>query len=224
VRREIDRAQRIVDGHNFEIRRTLFEYASLADRHRALIHTWRNALVRGTPDPATAEVCPWPPGWLEDASPEHHRALTHELDASAIRGLEREITLHVIDHVWGDHLARMGELRTAIHLNRFAGRAPLDVFRRETADAFNALIESVDATAVRVFEEARVDGAGVTWSRNGLETPSSTWTYMINDEPIRPNSIAGLAYNPALVLHLIFAAPFLMAYTLLRRLARTGRR
>jgi preprotein translocase subunit SecA len=224
VHREIDRAQRIIDGQNFEIRRTLFEYTSLIDGHRALIHGWRCALLQEQPDAAGEALCPWPPGWLADASPEHYDELARAQGREAVHQLEREICLHVIDRAWGDHLARLAELRIAVHLNRYAGRAPLDVFRREAADAFDALIESVEATAIRVFEEARIDADGLAWSRSGLETPSSTWTYMINDQLPKPAGMAGLAYNPALVLHLIFAAPFLMILSLIRRLTRSSGR
>ena len=53
VRREIARAQRIVEGQNFEIRRTLARYAAVVEDQYALVVERRAALVSGDEPPAT---------------------------------------------------------------------------------------------------------------------------------------------------------------------------
>lgn len=224
VRREIDRAQRIVDGQHFEIRRTLFEYLDLIDGHRRVIAAWRGALVRDAPSAEADDATPWPPGWLGEARPERRRAIAEELGSEVAREIERGISLRVIDHAWGDHLARLTELRASVHLNRFGGRAPLDVFRRDAADAFDALVAVIECEAMRIFEEVEIGDDGVDWARSGLETPSATWTYMINDQLLKSTAMTNLAYNPALVLYVIFAAPLLAVVGFARRIARATRR
>ena len=51
VSREIARAQRIVEGQNFEIRRTLWKYSAMVDDQRAVVYRWRQELLQGESDP-----------------------------------------------------------------------------------------------------------------------------------------------------------------------------
>ena len=51
VSREIARAQRIVEGQNFEIRRTLWKYSALVEEQRRIVSDWRQALLAGEADP-----------------------------------------------------------------------------------------------------------------------------------------------------------------------------
>ena len=48
VRREIARGQRIVEGQNYEIRRTLGEYSQMVDEQRRIAHGWRQDLLTGS--------------------------------------------------------------------------------------------------------------------------------------------------------------------------------
>ena len=59
VSREIARAQRIVEGQNFEIRRTLWKYSALVEEQRRIVAEWRQALLAGEADPGIcAEAVP----------------------------------------------------------------------------------------------------------------------------------------------------------------------
>ena len=51
VAREIDRAQRIVEGQNFDIRRTLWKYSALVDDQRRILYRWRHDLLHGEAEP-----------------------------------------------------------------------------------------------------------------------------------------------------------------------------
>jgi preprotein translocase subunit SecA len=223
VRREIDRSQRIADGQNFETRKSLFQYSALVDRHRDLIYSWRGALIESAASSRAANPGRWPAGWLAEESPERYRELVEEFGSEATCAMEREVCCRVIDRAWGEHIAHLTELRTTAHLNRYAGRPPLDAFIREAADAFEALVASIDRDCVAVFEEAEVGADGICWRRERLETPSSTWTYMINDELLKSSLLEGLAYNPALALLARVAAPLLLVLGLVRRLLGSGR-
>ena len=46
VAREIARAQRIVDGQNFDIRRTLWKYSELVENQRRIVYEWRAVAPR----------------------------------------------------------------------------------------------------------------------------------------------------------------------------------
>jgi len=47
VNRAIERAQKKVEGHNFEIRKNLLEYDKVMDEHRKIVYEQRNRVLRG---------------------------------------------------------------------------------------------------------------------------------------------------------------------------------
>ena len=50
VRREVARAQRIVDGESFDVRRRLYRYAEMLEGQRRYIAAWRQGVLDGTSD------------------------------------------------------------------------------------------------------------------------------------------------------------------------------
>ncbi|MGH9937097.1 MAG: accessory Sec system translocase SecA2, partial [Blastocatellia bacterium] len=54
VRREVERLQRIVEGQNYEIRKTLWRYSSLVEEQRRALQDWRVAALTGE---AELELC-----------------------------------------------------------------------------------------------------------------------------------------------------------------------
>jgi preprotein translocase subunit SecA len=161
VRREIARAQRIADGQNFEIRRTLSRYAGVLEHQYAQVTERRRALLSGEEGPDDAE---------------------------------RALTLASIDRAWCDHLAYAADLREGIHLARLGGADPLAKFTTEVFKAFSRFDEAV---------QANLDSGA------GLKAPSSTWTYLINDDPFR-NRIGMSLTGPGGVTQAIYAGVMLM--------------
>ena len=49
IGREIARAQRIIEGQNFEIRKTLWNYSSVVEEQRKIIHQKRHEVLREGP-------------------------------------------------------------------------------------------------------------------------------------------------------------------------------
>ena len=94
VHREIARAQRIIEGQNFEIRKTLWQYSALVDEQRRTIAAWRQALLRDEIEPKTCE---------EDAAA-HHADLAAAVGPATLRRVENLLTMRVIDQHWSDHL------------------------------------------------------------------------------------------------------------------------
>jgi hypothetical protein len=58
----------------------------------------------------------------------------------------------------------------------------------------------------------------VDWEAAGLTTPSSTWTYTINDSLTESNLIRGLANNPMVMLAAAWMVPLLPIYGVWQRL------
>ncbi|MGI8742392.1 MAG: ABC transporter permease [Bryobacteraceae bacterium] len=100
----------------------------------------------------------------------HHRrrqVLLEESDA-----VRRRAELFRIDQLWSDYLVRIAELREGIHWVSLAGHDPVNEFRKSAIEIFDFVLSELDEEVT----EADVEAAS-------LDT-SSTWTYLINDQPM----------------------------------------
>jgi preprotein translocase subunit SecA len=173
VRREIARAQRIVEGQNFDIRRTLWKYSAVVDDQRAIVYRWRQELLHDDADPG---VC-------EERVPEKYDALVAEAGADAVRHAEQQLTVHMLDRAWADHLALIEDIREGIHLQRYGGREPLTEFHRQIVAAFSAMMDGIKDEVVEMFERIEVKNGALDLAAAGIAGSSSTWTYLVNDNP-----------------------------------------
>jgi preprotein translocase subunit SecA len=173
VRREIARAQRIIEGQHFEIRRTLWRYSAMVEEQRVEMCERREDLLS---EAAEASVC------AEEAA-EHHAALVLAAGADEVRRAEQQLTLILLDRRWSSHLALIEEIREGIHLQRYGGKNPLTEFQRQIIDAYAEMMEGLRDEVVETFTRLRADDGRIDLEREGLRGPSSTWTYLINDNP-----------------------------------------
>jgi preprotein translocase subunit SecA len=173
VAREIARAQRIVEGQNFEIRRTLWKYSAVVDQQREIAYRWRQELLLGEAD---SGVC-------AERAQERYQALVDRVGLDAVRQAEQRVTVHVLDRAWADHLAFIEDIREGIHLQRYAGREPITEFHRQIVDAFGSLMDRVKDDAVALFERLEIRDGRIDLEAAGIAGSSSTWTYLINDNP-----------------------------------------
>jgi len=84
---------------------------------------------------------------IEDA----HAAYEHreqELGTEAMRELERQVLLAVIDRKWREHLYEMDYLREGIGLRAMAQRDPLVEYQREGFDMFTAMMDGIKEESV----------------------------------------------------------------------------
>lgn len=173
VAREIARAQRIVEGQNFEIRRTLWKYSAMVDDQRALVYRWRQDLLQAESDPDV---------WAERA-PEQHRSLVDAVGADAVRLAEQRVTLHVLDRAWSEHLALIEDIREGIHLQRYGGREPIAEFHRQIVSEFATMMDRVKDETTSLLDEIEVVDGQLDLAAAGVAGSSSTWTYLVNDNP-----------------------------------------
>jgi len=100
-----------------------------------------------------------------------------------LRNVEKQITLFHIDRCWTDYLDQVGHIRDGIHLFGAGGHNPLDEFHKIVAKAFYSLTLRIDNEIVETFNSARITEDGIDMAVEGLTRPTSTWTYLINDNP-----------------------------------------
>ena len=173
VAREIARAQRIIEGQHFEIRRTLWRYSAMVDEQRARVYARREELLRGESEPAACA----------EADPEHHASLSRAVGAAEVARVENRLTMLVLDRRWSDHLRLIEDIREGIHLQRYGGRDPLTEFQRQIIDAYASMMEGWRDEVVDAFGRLRSEGGRIDLERLGLRGPASTWTYLVNDNP-----------------------------------------
>jgi preprotein translocase subunit SecA len=173
VAREIARAQRIIEGQNFEIRRTLWRYSAMVEEQRAQVYARRDELLHDLSEPSACA----------EGAPEHHAALSRAVGAAEVARVENRLTLLILDRRWSDHLRLIEDIREGIHLQRYGGRDPLTEFQRQIIEAYAAMMEGLRAEVVERFSGLRAEDGRIDLERLGLRGPAATWTYLVNDNP-----------------------------------------
>jgi preprotein translocase subunit SecA len=202
VSRAIERAQKQVEGRNFEIRKHLLEYDDVMNKQREAIYRLRKDILEGREgreyvlkvasdilDYVLQTHCPEksdPRDWnLQELSTEvlayfdlEVRALGLDLESLGIdelraqlwekiegkyvekearlgpdlmRAFERDILLRVVDHAWKEHLLALDHLKEGIGLRGYGQRDPLNEYKRESYELFQAMKERVEDTVIKTL-------------------------------------------------------------------------
>jgi preprotein translocase subunit SecA len=216
VEREVARAQRIVEGQNLEIRRTLARYAAVVEQQHDLIVERRYSILTGEDAPGI---------WLRTTEP--GAALVAAVGERAVVDAERTVTLACIDRAWRDHLAFCADLREGIHLVRLGGQDPLTAFTSEAIQAFSTIDEAIDEAVGAALSKVRIVDGRVDLTSTGITAPSATWTYLVNDDPFK-SRIGAMLTGPGRATVGIYSAamlmPLLMLWGVVARLLRRDER
>ena len=70
-------------------------------------------------------------------------------DAPLMRELERVIMLRVVDEYWMDHIDAMSELKQGIGLRGYGSTKPIDAYKQEGFDMFEAMVSGIREETVR---------------------------------------------------------------------------
>ena len=172
LRREIDHAQRIIEGQNFDIRKTLSKYSSLVEFQRKIVQERRDRVL----------VAGEPPGIFPERRPDLSAAGEARFGRTALDELERRVFLAQVDRRWSEHLAWITDTRESIHLVSLAGQAPIHEFQKSATAAFIDLQNGIEEGVIDVMESMiRKDGP-VDLEAEARQGPSSTWTYLVNED------------------------------------------
>ncbi len=179
----LDHAQRIAEGKLLDVHANTWRYNQLIAQQRAIIVERRDTLLR---TPAAREE-------LEARSPERYEELSETLSDERLEKICRMIMLYHLDRGWADHLAYLADIRESIHLRALGRQNPLDEFHRMAVDAFASLAADAIEAAQQTFETANVleEEQGLDLSK--LARPTSTWTYMIHDNPLADDTFSALS-------------------------------
>jgi preprotein translocase subunit SecA len=200
---EVARAQRIVDQQNFEIRRTLARYSQVLEDQRLALMERRTALLEERDQP---DLWPTVPG--------RYGSLVGRAGESKVREAERLVTLWCIDRAWCDHLAYAADLREGIHLTALGGQDPLTRFTTDLTVRFRQIDPDIDAAVLESLDTLSFKDGDIVLPEAILKGPSSTWTYLVNDDPFR-NQIGMMLTGPGKATFGIYAAVMTMPLLIL---------
>jgi preprotein translocase subunit SecA len=208
VTNAIVKAQRKVEGRNFDIRKHLLEYDDVANDQRQVVYQQRNDLLSDDDisdvitnvrdDVVNSTISAFiPPQSLEEQwdIPGLEKALATEFVAtlpvqkwldedqrfdedqlrerivervqtayeeryahvgSAMREIERQIMLQLLDTLWKDHLTNMDQLRQGIGLRAYAQKNPKQEYKRESYDLFEQLLENIKHETIKYLSHVEV--------------------------------------------------------------------
>jgi preprotein translocase subunit SecA len=122
-----------------------------------------------------------------------------------VRDAERIVTLSCIDRAWCDHLALAADLREGVHLVSLGGLDPLTRYTTDLNRSFRQIDDVIDAAIIAELDDIRLEGGRIVLSETTLKGPSSTWTYLVNDDPFR-NQIGMMLTGPGKTTFAIGAA------------------
>jgi preprotein translocase subunit SecA len=179
----LDHAQRVAEGKLLDVHANTWRYNQLIAQQRAMIVERRDTLLR---TPTAREE-------LEERSPKRYEELSEDLSEEQLERICRLIMLYHLDRGWADHLSYLADIRESIHLRALGRQNPLDEFHRMAVDAFASLAADAIEAAQQTFETANVleEEPGLDLSK--LARPTSTWTYMVHDNPLADDTMSALS-------------------------------
>ncbi|MGZ9585638.1 preprotein translocase subunit SecA [Paenibacillus marinisediminis] len=95
---------------------------------------------------------------------------------------EQRVRLYYIDKFWADHLAYVSYIREGIHLTSLADRNPIDEFHAQIIQAYERIPEKINRESANMLVKLGGSNDPAMWEKFGLKSPTSTWTYIINDQ------------------------------------------
>nr|WP_156798035.1 hypothetical protein [Brevibacterium mcbrellneri] len=166
-----EHAQRVAAGKLLELRRTTRKYQTITDHHRAVLLPTRERILT---DPTAIDqylTLVWPD------HPEHVQLWA----GSERREMATDVALFFLDRAWADHLNLLAETREGIHLRALGRQNPLDEFNRIAIGDFENLASHALSSVRDTLAQAPDDATDLV--ALGLRRPSSTWTYIVTDNP-----------------------------------------
>ncbi|MFT9369228.1 DEAD/DEAH box helicase [Paenibacillus polymyxa] len=122
---------------------------------------------------------------------EEQRRILYEERLAILKGetpmspSEQRVRLYYIDKFWADHLAYISYLREGIHLESLASRNPIDEFHEQIIQAYEQIRAKINSKSANMLVRLGGSNDPAKWEEFGLKSPTSTRTYIINDQYIQ---------------------------------------
>ncbi len=179
LRTEIVHVQKVIEGQNFDLRRSLWRFSGVTESQRRIVAAWRERILMLDSSQVTVE--PQPGEILGDELVLRGR---ERFGPEIFDVLARRAVLFQIDRFWAGHLAALTDIREGIHLVGIGGKDPVEEFMRASVAAFEGLEDEVGESARQAVGALIGREGPIDLEAEGLRGPSSTWTYLVNDDQL----------------------------------------
>ncbi|MFC1975779.1 accessory Sec system translocase SecA2 [Chloroflexota bacterium] len=173
IEKQVNRIQRIIEGQNLDIKITLSKYSYLTEQQRKIMHQKRQDILRGD------SVL----DFYQSNAPDKFNQLLAKIGQENLLEICKHITLFHSDKAWSQYLAEINDIREGIYLSRIGGLDPLVEFHKRIIEMFDQSQKELELETIRSFNRLDPQGNSLDLDDMGLKAPSSTWTYLINDNP-----------------------------------------
>lgn len=169
---QVDHAQRITEGALLDTHRNSWNYSQQLDAQRTDVLSYRDRALRS--DLAATE--------FRRLRPDRWTELAEEVDDEVLGQAARQLLLYQIDRVWSGHIAFTEDLREGIHLRALGRETPLMAYHSASDQAYRELRRTLLEQAAETFDKAVITADGLDEEGSGIERPTTTWTYMVDDQ------------------------------------------
>jgi preprotein translocase subunit SecA len=180
----IERAQKRVEGHNFDIRKQLLEFDNIIDNQRNIIYSKREMIInddifnfiKETEEEFISNLLESE----EDEIKNFHNTLpflqnknmtdksiyldtfddikkqNHEEHKDIYKKILRQVSLTILDKNWHNHIQELTNIRMSVSLSGYAGKDPVNEFRKASFAAFNTLVYEIQKQMVLVLNNMNI--------------------------------------------------------------------
>ena len=181
----IEKAQKKVEGHNFDIRKQLLEFDNITDKQRTIIYEKRNSIIDddilnfiqdveeefidNLLESEENEI-------LEFSKSFENINLKYENKKEAFIScfnlskkenlnnhkeaftfILKQVCLSIIDKNWQNHLQEINNIRLAVSFSGYGGKDPLNEFRKLSFSAFTQLVYEIQKQIILVTNNMSLD-------------------------------------------------------------------
>ncbi|GGA59782.1 protein translocase subunit SecA 2 [Pseudoclavibacter endophyticus] len=164
-------AQSIAEGIRTDRHRSTWQYSRAIASQRRAVLAHRATVKRPSAIDKLGASLPAPLRSLGDAR------------RDTLFDLSYRARLFFLDDEWTEHLALLGEVRDGIHLRSLASQNPVEEFSMIAHREFAGFFDRVDERFREFLDALDPDDLDRDATELGLRRPSSTWTYMVTDDP-----------------------------------------
>ncbi|MBZ9685539.1 accessory Sec system translocase SecA2 [Clostridium estertheticum] len=171
---KIEHVQRVIQGQDSDLRRALWQYSSFIENQRIVVHQRRMEVVYDS----------LPFNILSLEHPQLFTKLVNFFSEDTVNELEKQVALYNINEVWADYLAHVAYLQDGVKLSILSRKNPLQEFQIEAASVFQVLQQEIQKRILQDFETLDISEQGLISLKERIKPPSSTWTYLVNDNSL----------------------------------------
>ena len=181
----IEKAQKKVEGHNFDIRKQLLEFDNIIDKQRNIIYSKRDTIIEGkifefieeTEDEFISNLIDGEEEEIIEFSKtlsfidlsqendknyflqsfKNNKIPNRENHKEAYTYVLKQVCLSILDKNWQNHLQDLSSIRLGVSLSGYGGKDPVNEFRKASFAAFNQLVYEIQKQIVLITNNLNLD-------------------------------------------------------------------